>query len=399
MNSGHSLVGPSSLAALIACPGKTRMERTMPDETSWVAYEGSVAHEIAEKKLLGKPHLNVGAAVVGPTGNKVVVDQSMIDATDIYVSEIQKIRNTGFGIERVEQKITLEHFTLPEVWGTVDYSYAIPFGCLYIRDYKHGQGVVVSPENNPQMMAYALGVACTPDVLDSYDEINLGIIQPRGKSGNAASEWRTTPKELSEWCADILIPAVVESLRDNAPLNPGEKQCMFCRAKAHCPALAQLTMISAQKEFREFTLLHPDAPDNLSMADVAAIYSKIKLINGFLKSIEARMFNTLATGGTVAGYKLIKGRRSRSWNNESKALEILEKVLGDKAYEKKLLTPAKAEKALGKEDRKLLEEYISTEEGKPSIAEESNEKPAIAMIEDDFKQYINTDNTEKTENN
>jgi hypothetical protein len=362
------------------------MARGIPDVKSWVAAEGSVAHEICEKRLIGKPHYKVGAEVTFD-GHRVVVDQAMLDATDLYVSEIQKIRDTAFGIEKVEQKITLEHYALPEVWGTVDYSYSVPFGCLYVRDYKHGQGVIVSPEENPQMMTYALGVSATPEILDSYDEINIGVIQPRGKAGEPVTEWRTTPKYLKEWCKDVLIPAVTEALGEHAPLNPGEKQCMFCRAKAHCPALAQEAMQSAQKEFQDFATFTPDATDSLSMDDVAAIYSKIKLINSFLKSIEARMFNTLATGGVVPGYKLIKGRRSRSWNNETKALQILESVLGEKAYEKKLLTPAKAEKALGKEEKSLIQEYISTEDGKPAIAEESNAKEAISIIENDFKQF------------
>jgi hypothetical protein len=386
--SGHSEVGPSGLAALIQCPGKVRMERNIPDKTAWVAFEGSVAHEIGENILIKKPSYKVGA-VIKKNKHEVTVDQAMIDAVQVYVDHINEIRALGFGTEMVEGKVNLGEFALPEVWGTVDYSYSIPFGTLYVRDYKHGQGVIVSPEENPQMMAYALGAAGSPDVLNSFDEINIGVVQPRGRGGDAVTTWTTTPKELSKWANEVLIPAVTKALSDDAPLNPGEKQCMFCKAKSVCPALADLAMKTAQSDFKDYSDFKPDIPSELSIEEATEIYKNIKVINGFLKSIEARIFNELATGGKVPGYKLVKGRRKRSWSNEAKALEILEKVLGENAYEKKPLTPAKAEKALGKEYKKEIQEFIATDDGKPSIAAADDKKEAISMAEEDFKAYLN----------
>jgi hypothetical protein len=370
------------------CPGKVRMERNLPDSQSWVAFEGSVAHEIGENILLGKPHAKPGD-VIRRGKNEVKVDQDMIDAVRVYVDECNAIREIGYGKETVEGKITLGEFCLPEVWGTVDYSYAIPFGTLYVRDYKHGQGVIVSPEENPQMMAYALGAAGSPDVLDSYDEINIGIVQPRGKNGNPVSTWTIKPAKLRRWGTQVLIPAVERALRDDAPLVPGEKQCMFCRAKATCPALAEFTMKTAQADFKDYSDFKPDVPSDLSIENAVEIYKNIKVINGFLKSIEARIFNELATGHQVPGYKLVKGKAKRSWKDEDEAVKILEAKLGESAYEKKPLSPAKAEKALGKEGKKEIQDLIAVEDGKPSIAEEDSTKEAITMAEEDFKDFLN----------
>ncbi len=384
----HSIVGPSGLSAIIQCPGKVRLSKGIPDKTAWVAFEGTTAHDICEKRLLNKPHYKLGA-VVEHGEHSVTVDDEMLAATDVYVDFINGLRKKykaeGLAYsETVEGKITLDAYALPEVWGTADYIMKVPFRVLYVIDYKHGQGVPVSPRKNAQAMAYGLGAG--GENIDIYDAIHLIIIQPRGRgSEGAIKTWVTTPDELKTWAKDTLIPAVTAALGDDAPLNPGESQCRWCRAKAVCPAIAEQVFKTAQADFAEFSTFAPDDPQHLTIEQISEIFKKIKLISGFTKSIEEKVFNTLATGRKVPGYKLVLGRKRRSWGNEAGALKVLESVLGEAAYTKKPLSPAQGEKALGKDYKKQIAEFIHTDEGKPSIVPESDKKEAINLIADDFK--------------
>ena len=50
--------------------------------------------------------------------------------------------------------------------------------------------------------------------------------------------WRTSVSELREMGAQIKERFTL-ALQPDAPYNPDEKACQFCKAKATCPALAQ----------------------------------------------------------------------------------------------------------------------------------------------------------------
>lgn len=60
-------------------------------------------------------------------------------------------------------------------------------------------------------------------------------------------------------------------------------------------------------------------------------------------------------------------------------------LLGDDAYERKLLSVAKAEKALGKKRSGAIADLVTKPRGKPVIVPESDKRPAIGASEDDFE--------------
>jgi len=89
-------------------------------------------------------------------------------------------------------------------------------------------------------------------------------------------------------------------------------------------------------------------------------------------------------GGEVPGWKAVEGRGSRQYVNIDKAFEALKAAGIDEAilYERRPLSVAQLEKALGKEQyRKLLEEpgYVVKEPGKPTLAPESDKRPAYSI--------------------
>jgi hypothetical protein len=112
--------------------------------------------------------------------------------------------------------------------------------------------------------------------------------------------------------------------------------------------------------------------------------SNKKLIESWLKAVEEHISHTLLDGEEFPGFKLVAGRSLRKWANEDEAQEQLITLLDEQAFEKKLLTVAKAEKALGAKRKKKIENLIIKPEGKPTLAPESDKRPSINNCSDDF---------------
>jgi len=382
----HSEVGPSGIGSIILCPGKVRLSRGLDDVTSFAAAQGTVAHKIGEQRLLNKPGYKAGE-VVEQEGHSITVDAEMLAAVDVYVDHINKIRDTHenkYTSEGVEQSGDLSFLDLPKVFGTADYVLSIHFDTLYVRDYKHGLGVDVQAEGNPQLMSYAL--IAGQDAINTYQTIDMGIVQPR-VMGEKIKTWKIKTSELMNWAENVLKPSVTMALSDDAPLNPGKKQCMWCRAKSICPAMAKVVIETAQKDFKDFKTIDPYNPDTLTDKQVESIYPKLGLLSDWIKAIESRVFNTLSAGLPVEGYKLVTGRKSRDWSDPDKVERALI-ALDIDPYEKKLLTPAKAEKALGK-DKRRIEKLIIAKKGKPTIVRTDDKRTAITTAQNDFEQFKN----------
>ncbi len=77
----------------------------------------------------------------------------------------------------IEQRLDFSRY-VEEGFGTGD-CVIIADGTLYIIDYKHGKGVEVSAEGNPQMMLYALGALELFDGIYDIDAVRMAIYQPR----------------------------------------------------------------------------------------------------------------------------------------------------------------------------------------------------------------------------
>ncbi|RLB85442.1 MAG: hypothetical protein DRH26_18280, partial [Deltaproteobacteria bacterium] len=258
---------------------------------------------------------------------------------------------------------------------------------LYIRDLKYGSGIMVNPENNPQLMCYAL--IAGQKLFDTFQTINLGIVQPRSRDGATIKTWETTPNEILDWARETLHPIVKVALSDEASLNPGEKQCRWCKAQGICPELAKQALQVAQKDFKDYADIRPDEiVESVSIKKVAQVYKQLPLLKKFIKAVEERVFNTLALGEKVDGYKLVKGKKSRAWQDELTTVKALKK-LGIDPYVLKVVSPAQAEKQLDKAGKKEVQSLICVSEGEPSIVKESDKREAITTAADDFAAFKN----------
>ena len=69
---------------------------------------------------------------------------------------------------------------------------------LHIIDYKHGLGVLVQADNNPQMMCYALGALEMFDFIYDIKTVKMTIFQPRRENISTFSMSKEELLELLE---------------------------------------------------------------------------------------------------------------------------------------------------------------------------------------------------------
>jgi len=395
----HARLSPSGAHRWMRCPGSLTLEAPIPNKSSGFADEGTAAHELAAICLLDKSD---PAAYLGrKMSNGIEVDQEMVENVAEFIKVVDSIVGPN-GQLFVEQKVDFsDALGVPNSFGTSDVV-AIPFMKkeLCIVDFKYGRGVAVSAEKNEQLMLYAVGALPMFEVFDEFETIRLVIFQPRL---GGVSEWTCTVGELREFAsrAKLAGMAALEQLAKNAvdisTLNPGDKQCRFCRAKATCPALREFVMANVADDFinlDEVDSLASKVPASIATVNTDAdmewlsnLMPHLDLIEDWVRAVRGRVYSELAMGNSVPGYKLVEGRRgARKWLDENVAEAALKtmRLKKEEMYDFKLISPTTAEKVIAKASPvrwKKLENLIVRSDGKPSVAPASDPRPAI-KIED-----------------
>ena len=364
------------------CPGSIGAESGLPDTSSKYAAEGTAAHELAAKCL----ELDANAeAVIGDTmtvdGYDFTVTADMAHHVNDYCKLVREYAEGGQLL--VERRVNFsEAIGVPDSTGTSD-AIVIHPDRLTVIDLKYGMGVKVDATENEQLQLYALGALHDYGMMGDFQEIVMVVHQPRL---NHVSEWSIPASKLEEFRENARL-AAIEALDNREPrLNPGEKQCRFCKAKATCPALkAEISDtvggIATPADFADLAVAEED--------DVSRAMARVELVEQWCKAIRAEVERRLLAGQPVAGFKLVEGRRgNRAWSDEA-AVEKLFKSFRfkkDEMYDFKLISPTKAEKILKAKNPgrwEKVDALTSRGDGKPSVAPATDRRPALAVSSSD----------------
>lgn len=364
-HNAHSNLGPSSAHRWLACPGSVAAIAALPsaDETSPWAAEGTKAHDLAEMILLSK------------TWAPAHYEQEMIDYVRVYVDYVNGVGKDA-DATIIEERVDFSDW-VPDGYGTAD-AIIVKSDTLHVIDLKYGMGVRVDAEENPQGMLYALGAYALTEMTHDIEHVVIHIVQPRL---DHITEWEISVEDLLKW-AEWVRERAESALEPDAPRVPGEKQCKFCEVKGSCKALMRHVEKITMMDFDDLD----DAvnPDTMTDDDLRRALGSKSLIEGWLTAVETVVRERLDDGQEFEGFKLVEGRSFRQWENEQDAEKTLKKLFKADAYTKKLLSPAQAEKKLGKAQKHLVEELIVKPRGKPTLAPADDKRPAINATADDF---------------
>lgn len=367
----HALLSASSAHRWMNCPPSARLCENYEDRASPYAAEGTAAHALCEHKLkqaLGLP-TNVLSSAISYHSEEMEECAADYSAYILELVETAK-QSCSDPVVLIEQRLDFSKY-VEGGFGTGD-CVVIADGTLHIVDYKHGQGVLVEAENNPQMMLYALGALELFDGIYDVSEVSMTIYQPRR---NNISTHTVFKESLYQWAEEILKPAAMLAFAGNGEFACGE-WCGFCKAKHECRSRANHNIALAQYDFKLPPLLTDD--------EVEAILLKVDALTAWASDIKEYAFQAALGGKQWSGWKLVEGRSNRKYVSDELVAEKV-KSAGYDPYEHKVMGITAMEKALGKTTfSELLGTLVVKPQGKPTLVQDSDKRPAIHTASDDF---------------
>jgi len=389
----HAKLSASSAKRWLTCPGSIAISEGVPETTSAAAEEGSAAHALAEFCLLqgDEPHDYLGQSCPDPEYADHTVTEDMADAVKVYTDHI---RNYPGEIDKNRLELRVDLSPIDEVFkgmfGTADHILWLSSErTLYVDDYKHGAGVLVEADTD-QCKYYALGALHMGGILTVAEKVVVSIIQPRCYHPDGPIRSVTyTVDELMDWMRQVLRPGVLATRREDALRIPSDEGCRFCPGKAKCPELRDKALGSAKLDFDFLGDAQPEKPlEELTPADIAEILDNASFITKWVEAVKAYAQLQLksrrdATGGR---YKLVAGKKSRSWTNQAQAEAKLQGLglTREDLYSETFLSPAQAETKVGRAQKSELADLIKSEDGAPTMVPASDKRAAWSTAEDDF---------------
>ena len=370
----HALLSASGAHRWMRCTPSARLEETLPDRKTSYSEIGTLGHEMAEFRL--RKHF---IEPIGP--QKAAAVMRKFRASEHYSQELEKIVDTFIdyckSVEMqfssrpyvlIEQRVDYSHVA-PEGFGTADFI-AVGDDLMVIVDLKTGQGKPVPIQGNEQMRLYALGALRAVAGIFPVRRIRMAIVQP--KVYDEPQEDEITVEELERWAAEEVIPKAQLAYEGKGEFVVGD-HCGFCRARETCRARIEQFFAAGE--------LAPHKPPIISWDEVGEVLRKAEGLVSWYNDLKDLALSHILDGGEVAGWKAVEGRGSRTYTDIDEAFGALMAAGIDEAilYERRPLTVAQLEKALGKQQfRELIEApgYVVKDPGKPTLAPIEDKRPA-----------------------
>lgn len=392
----HYTFGASGAKTWRGCKGspnyvaQEKAKGNIPErnDTSY-STEGTEAHKWADDYLTGK-------TTVGE------IPPNFYEHLQGYFTLAADLANSvGSGECIVMNEQRVPYWYNPEQAGTLDYGVVAEDASeLVILDLKYGAGVYVAAKDNDQGAIYAISLMRKLEaegyVFKDDTTVKIYIYQPRHHSFTGEAElWQLTYVELLDIALDIEADYHVAKVAPPSNLTPSQEACQFCDARVVCRERVVEMFDSTPIE------INPLVPTNqggdmllppmgeLNDAARVAIFENYKKIEKWMKDVVADSLDQIEQGNPIEGLKTVDGKQgNRGWgDNEADVEKLLRKIPATDRYKpRRVLSPAQVEKVLkniGKplkdqstKFRNRWEALIFRKPSTPSLALESDAKPA-----------------------
>ena len=359
----HSKLGASSMYRWSACPGSVKASEGIKSKSSSYAEEGTMAHDLAEKVINAyiSEDTELQKQVRGEIA-KADLPEDMLPAIEVYFNYLKDVLiydnyrgSNGKTKLYVEKRFDLSD-VYPGCFGTADFvCYNALKKHLWVVDYKHGAGLPVEVEGNPQLKYYALGAML--NLNKPVANVTVVVVQPRCDHADGPIREHTYGVfEILDFSAD-LIEFAKATEDPNAPLVPGD-HCRFCPALHSCPEISKQALANAQEAFKA-------EGDLINGKPVSEILEWLPKFEAWIKRVREYAYQEAVSGRPPKGFKLVEKRATRKYADPEAAFNYMALVLPKEEISvRKVLTPAQMEKVikaeLGKDFLKDFENKFVT---------------------------------------
>ena len=359
----HSLiVGGSTAKRVINCPGSVALVAKMPPkDSSSYADRGTLLHNAMAAILDSDtvtPESMLWTTFKGETLTGELLSEKILPA----LAALDAIDPEGVMEYAVETVVGFGAY-LPGVFGSADLLGRLGSRAV-VLDWKFGDGVAVSAEENEQGLFYAAAAMRTPEtawVFEGAEEVEIVIVQPP-----AVKRWVTTVKRVKEF-ERALKRAVKASTMPDAAIVVGD-HCRWCNAKPLCPKMTGAVDRAVKVQL-----------ENLPAETIGAYLGNADLLEDWIKDLRGLAMTMMEGGTRVPGYKLVAKRSVRKWLDEGKANKALA-AMGIDPVKLELVSPAQAEKLLKPSKQALPDDLVASVSSGTTFAPESDPRPEVLQI-------------------
>ncbi len=356
MINDHALLAPSAAPVWAHCSGSVMANQMCPQPETESTRAGTAAHWVVETCLRAwqkgeqlEPQAMKGQAA--PNG--VVVDDEMVDAADVHITDV---KNT-VGPENllIEHRVYASEID-KDCWGTLDTA-AIDGYTIYLWDFKFGHGRVEAEENY-QSVSYLRGLLemmGLNGLQDQHYRVVSRIVQPRCYDGKGPiREWRLALSGIRGYVNQLKHQA---HLAKNNPTLCSGAHCRYCPARgANCPAFRQAT-------YNMIDIF--DMPLNFDVMQGADLKVEreilqrgVSLLKARLESIEDVITHKVKQGDKSIGLALESVPGSAKWSGNNAAVRGFAGMFGIDVNVDKVLTPTQSRAKLKKEQREQWDAMV-----------------------------------------
>ena len=384
--SSHTVASPSALHRLMRCPGSAVLCKSVPEQSSKYAEEGTLFHSVMEyilKSKLGEQVTNKWVRMYIDTYSTIALEKEAVDEMVDCVQGATQWFNLNF----VNATQIIAETRLPMYYSDRDYGTAdviVLFDDrLVIVDWKYGKGVDVSPNNNPQLISYAVSALkyLSSQHIDirNFKEIETIIYQPRIYTGETVKSYKYAMQELVQQ-SKIIKEAVdkVYALYSKSAnskivkenLSASEEACKFCPAKMICKAYAKQgtellgDLISEKERLQKH-------PDDVNWVEIGKKFEEeMPKLQQFFNDVLEYFLVLPAEERPQGVYEARRSSRLSYINNQEKVIEVLRNNEIDAIdHSIKLITLTELKKQLKKLENKdeILREITEKREGSKYI--------------------------------
>jgi hypothetical protein len=364
----HSnIVGGSTAKRVINCPGSVALVQKMPPKpSSKYADEGTLLHDVIAEHLVTLQPLEtfLGKKYQDQVLTQDLIDDKLVPALAL-LDEIDPKQEMSY---EVETRVGFGDL-LPGVFGSTDFVGRLGDKAV-VLDWKFGDGVAVTAEENEQLMFYAAAAMRTDALKWAFEgatEIECVIVQPP-----MIRRWTTTPERIAQF-EHQLVRAVKAAQQPDAGLKAGD-HCRWCAAKPVCPQMTGAVDRALQVQLKE-----------IDAATLGQYLNQADTLEGWITDLRALAFQMLEKNIPVPGYKLVQKQARRQWTDEAKAIAALHDMgvpRGELFSPEEIRSPAQMEKVLKKRKLALPDDLVKSVSSGTTLASEDDSRPAVLQLGD-----------------